>query len=175
MSKYRKNKEEEGNPQNPYFIDKFASISPRFKIGFLKFWLAGMTCFLAFMGLPSRFDYLDRIVMYCLLMILGVEYLSNSIIWWMNNDKSNTLKYLPHTFKRRSALSILMTTVYVIIMVVFTHYFLHFWVLLGIPTIGDLISESTVDPFSFAFVYLLFDFIWVKSRLLLLRLKKKKD
>lgn len=93
-------------------------------------------------------------------MVLGNEYIVNPIIYWMKTAKSDTSKYLPHTIKRKTFLSFLMTAIYVVAGVVFTHFAVELWVTAGLPTIGDIISEATVDPFSFALVFLLFDFLW---------------
>lgn len=152
------------NRQNPYFVDKFASIPARTKIGFLKFWLSGASFYVTVNGLPERFDLLDRLVIMTLILILGVEYISNPIIAWMHHDQNDTKKYLPHQITRRSVFSLLATTVYVIVMVVLTVMFLDIWVAWKLPTIGDIISQSTADPFSFALVFLMFDAAWMFIR-----------
>lgn len=128
-----------------------------------------MSFYLAVMGLPTTFDYLDRMVMWTLLMILGTEYIVNPIIYWMKNDKCDTYVFLPHTLKRKTFLSFLLTLAYVVSGVFFTHYVIELWVSMSLPTIGDIISEATADPFSFALVFLLFDFLWR----LIFRLGKK--
>ncbi|MCF7933049.1 MAG: hypothetical protein K9K93_07760 [Acholeplasmataceae bacterium] len=152
------------NPQNPYFVDKFAQIPARTKITFLKFWLSGASFYVTVNGLPERFDLLDRIVLMTLILILGVEYISNPIILWMHQDQSDTKRYLPHLIKRKSIFSLLATALYVIIMVVMTMMFLDLWVSWRLPTIGDIISQSTADPFSFALIFLMFDALWLFGR-----------
>jgi hypothetical protein len=86
MSNKKKNKDSE--KLNPYFIDKLASVPAYLKIGFLKFWLAGASFLLAIYGLGARFDLLDRLVVFALVMILGVEYLTNTVILYMNKPDS---------------------------------------------------------------------------------------
>ena len=149
---------------NPYFVDKFASISPTFKIQFLKFWIVGAAFLLTVNGLPAAFDFLDRMVVFYFVLVLGYEYIVNKIIWWMNTDQNKTLRFLPHQIAPIKGRSILLTAVYLLVIVLLSYFFLESWVSFGMPTIGDLISESTTDPFSFSLVFLLFDYIWMKIR-----------
>ena len=94
MSNKKKNKDSE--KLNPYLIDKLASVPAYLKIGFLKFWLAGASFLLAIYGLGARFDLLDRLVVFALVMILGVEYLTNTVILYMNKPESPTKFFFPH-------------------------------------------------------------------------------
>jgi hypothetical protein len=162
MSKKKKTNNNRTN--NPYFVDKLASIPPHVKIGFLKFWLAGASFFLTFNGLPYAFDFLDRAVMLFLVLILGIEYISNMIIIWMHTDQIDTKKYLPHEVDRKSFLSFIATAGYLAIMILAIHFTLELWVSIGLPTIGDIMSEQTADPFSFALLFLLYDYIWYTTR-----------
>jgi len=43
----------------------------------------------------------------------------------------------------------------------------------GLPTIGDLISESTADPITFSLLFLALDTLWVASRNAMKHLRKK--
>jgi len=171
MSK-KKNKKD--SLQNPYFVDKLASIPAHVKIGFLKFWLAGASFYITVNGLPRVFDYLDRLVVLTLVLILGVEYISNTIIYWMHTDHIDTKKYLPHEINRKSIKSIGMTAVYVIVMMILFHMTLTLYVGLGLPTIGDILSESTADPFTFGFIFLGFDYLWILARRNLNERRRKK-
>ncbi len=149
---------------NPYAIDRFATISPKLKIGFLKFWIVGASFFLSIFGLPQKYDFLDRMVVFWLLLVLMFEYIGFTIINWMHNDEVNTKKYLPHEINRKSILSILATGLYIFIMLILVHYFVDTWVYYGIPTFGTIMSETSIDPITYALVFLLFDFIWLKVR-----------
>lgn len=157
-------KKKNNTQPNPYHVDKFATIPAWLKIEFLKFWLAGASFYLMFFGLPQPFDYLDRLVMMILLLTIAVEYLLQLIIVWMNTDKQPTSFYLIHEIKRKSVLSLLATFSYVIIIVGLFHLALNLWLTLGLRTIGDLISESTLDPFSFAIFYMVIDTAWMYIR-----------
>jgi hypothetical protein len=170
-----KKQSDDNRKQNPYFVDKFASVSPKLKIGFLKFWIAGMTFYVAVLGLPERFDFLDRMVMWGLLFVLGTEYITIPIISWMHNDSRNTIKYLPHEVKRKSILSLLASFLYVGVMVALTNLIIALWIKIELPTIGDLISEASIDPFSFALLYLLLDSFWWRIRNLIKNMVKRKD
>ena len=163
MSK-KSNKHKEDKKPNPYLVDKFAGIPAHLKIGFLKFWLYGAAFYLTVNALSHRFDLLDRLVVMYLLLVLGIEYISNPIISWMHTDQLDANWYLPHEVPRKSILSLLATAVYAAAIVFLTIVFLDFWVSLRLPTIGDLISESTADPFSFAIIFLLFDYLWINFR-----------
>lgn len=172
MSKKKKIKEP---TQNPYFVDKLASIPAHVKIGFLKFWLAGASFYLTVNGLPQVFDYLDRLVVLTLVLILGIEYISNTMIYWMHTDSIDTKKYLPHEINRKSAKSIGMTALYVIVMMVLFHMTLTLYVGLGMPTIGDILSESTADPFTFGFIFLGYDYLWMLARRNIKQRRKEKN
>ncbi len=149
---------------NPYLVDKLAKIPAWVKCGFMKFWFAGAAFYFCVFGLPATFDYLDKMVFIVLVMTLGVEYLVIPVIRWMKTDDIDTTKHLPHEVRRRSILSLLATGLYVLVIVFMIDRTLALWSGLGLPTIGDLISESPADPFSFGFLFLLFDFIWMQIR-----------
>ncbi len=166
MSKSKKNKQEE-QKLNPYSIDKLSKIPAYLKIGFLKFWLAGACFLLTFYGLGAVFAFWDRVVIFALLLILGVEYVSNTLIIWMNKPESSTLKYLPHEVNRKSFLSFLATALYVMVMLVLINYAMELWAWIGIATIGELLSEATIDPISFGLLFVLFDYIWITIRKLI--------
>lgn len=161
---------------NPYAIDKLAKIPAYLKVGFLKFWLAGACFLLAFYGLPASFAFLDRVVVFGLLLILGVEFITNTLIRWMNKPESDTFKYLPHEINRKSVLSFLGTGLYVAVILVLIHFTLVLWNLLGLVTVGELLSEASIDPISFGLLFLLFDTIWVAIRKQIKKwLKKRRD
>jgi hypothetical protein len=160
--------------QNPYLIDQLAKIPNWLKIGFLKFWSVGMAFYLTFFGLPARFDYLDRMVVFVLILILAYEYLVIPVIRFMNTLEKPTYFYLPHTIKRKSVLSFLGTAVYIVALIVLIHYTVVIWVGWGFPTIGDLLTESPADPFTFALLFLWYDSFWMGIRKVIDRCRKKK-
>lgn len=164
MSKKSTNKPNNQQP-NPYLIDKLAKIPASVKIGFLKFWLAGASFYMTVLALPQAFDWLDRLVMLTLLLTLGVEYVSNTLIIWMNHDKQPTLRFLPHEINRKSIKSLGATLLYSSIIVILFHFALILWVdVLSMPTIGIIISESMLDPFSFGIFFYIFDRLWLFIR-----------
>jgi hypothetical protein len=155
------------NRPDPYQIDKLSKVPAGIKIGLLQFWLAGAAFMLTVLGLSAAFDWLDRLVMLTLILTLATEYGSNAIISWMRTDKIDTGKYLPHEFPRKSVTSLLFTGLYVLVIVVSFHFLLEAWVMLGLPSIGDVISESTADPISFGIWFLVVNFVWLRVRTLL--------
>jgi hypothetical protein len=166
MSKKKmSNNQKNQAPQNPYLIDKLAKIPASVKIGFLKFWLAGASFYMTVLALPQAFDWLDRLVALALLFALGIEYVSQTIIMWMNNDKQPTLYYLAHEVNRKSIKSLGATLLYAFIVVIMFHYALLLWVdVLMMPTIGEFISQSVLDPFSFGIFFYLIDRLWIFIR-----------
>lgn len=164
MSKKSTNNKHNQQP-NPYLIDKLAKIPASVKIGFLKFWLAGASFYMTVLALPQAFDWLDRLVMLALLLSLGIEYISNTLIIWMNNDRQLTLRYLPHEINRKSIKSLGATLLYAMIIVILFHFALILWVdVLAMPTIGIIISESMLDPFSFGIFFYIIDRMWLFMR-----------
>lgn len=168
MSNKKRNKD--SKKLNPYLIDKLASVPAYIKIGFLKFWLAGASFLFAIYGLGARFDLLDRLVVFGLVMILGVEYLTNTVILYMDKPDSPTKFYLPHEINRKSFLSFFATAIYVVIMLLCIHFFLELWTSLGLITLGEVLSESSIDPISFGILFVVFDSIWIYIRKLLKKL-----
>jgi phosphatidylglycerophosphate synthase len=150
---------ESGRP-DPYQIDKLAKIPGGVKIGILQFWLAGASFLLTVLGLPQAFDWLDRLVMLWLVLTIAVEFGQNAIVSWMDRPGFDAKRYLTHEINRKSALSIVATAVYALVVVLGFHGLMTLWVGLNLPTIGDLISESTADPISFGLWYLLIATIW---------------
>ncbi len=164
MSKKKMNNQKQSN-QNPYLVDKLAKIPASVKIGFLKFWLAGAVFYMTVLGLPLSFAWLDRLVVLILVLTLGVEYVSNKIIIWMDHSKQHTLNYLPHHVDRQSIKSLLATFGYVSLLVIGYHFVLILWVdILLLPTIGIIISESMLDPFSFGIYFYVVDRFWLFIR-----------
>lgn len=174
MSKL-KNKPESGF--NPYAIDKLAKIKPGIKIGFMKFWFSGAAFFVTFTALSvDTYDILDRFVLLVLILTLAVEFISNKVIIWMNNDKQPTLHYLPFHFKRSSILSLLASLVYVILMVIAIYYFVELIMLIGIPSVGMLMfgfDNQGIDPITFGIVYWFIDYLWITIKELILKKYKK--
>lgn len=166
MSKLKTSKDHDGF--NPYGIDKLANIKPGVKIGFMKFWFSGAAFFVTFTALSvNTYDVLDRFVLLILILTLAVEYISNKVIVWMNNDKTHTLKYLPFFIKRSSILSLLASLGFVIVMVVTSVLFVEFWMWIRLPSVGMLMfgfDNKGIDPISFGLVYWLMDFIWISIR-----------
>ena len=158
----KKSTNNQNQQPNPYLIDKLAKVPASVKIGFLKFWLAGASFYMTVLALPQAFDWLDRLVILALLLTLGVEYISNTLIIWMDHDKIPTKHYLPHHVDRKSIKSLFATMLYASIIVTLFHFALIFWVdFLGMPTIGIIISESILDPFSFGIFFYIIDRIWL--------------
>ncbi|MDY0209974.1 MAG: hypothetical protein RBQ91_01025 [Acholeplasma sp.] len=176
MSKL-KNNPDKNNGYNPYGIDKLSNVKPSVKIGFMKFWLSGAVFFLSFTALSaSAYDVFDRMVFLFLLLGLGIEYIMNKVIIWMNNDNQPTLKYLPFHLKRTSIFSLLASMGYAAIMIL-SSYFLIEWIMsIGIPSVGMIMfgfDYKAVDPISFGLIYWLMDFIWISTKnYLLIKFKK---
>lgn len=165
MSKKKKSNQKQQQNQNPYLIDKLAKIPASVKIGLLKFWLAGAAFYMTVLGLPQSFDWLDRLVILTLLLTLGIEYVSHTLIIWMNHDRQPTLNYLAHEVNRKSIASLGASFVYAAYIVIMFHFALILWVdILRLPTIGLLISESILDPFSFGLFFYGVDRVWMVIR-----------
>ena len=158
----------------PYFIDKFSTIKSSTKIGFLKFWVAGVSYFLAFMTTESalRSDIFDQLFIMFLIMGLLTEYVTNKIIYHMDRPDDLTLHFLP--FKgnkdRNKIVSLLLTMLYAGIMIG-EALILHVIVVevfgfLGIPVLAELLLgvENGMDPISFGLYILLLDMIWYKGK-----------
>ncbi len=76
---------------DPYKVDKLSAIPPWLKILALKYWAAGVTCYLVFMGLNLFFaDFLDRAAAFCIVFALINDWIVNTIIRMMSSPKSNT-------------------------------------------------------------------------------------
>ena len=164
----KNNKKPDKNQFNPYSIDKLNNIKPGVKVGFLKFWVAGAAFFLTF----TAFSYstIDLLVALFLIMTLGVEYIVNKVIVWMDNDKMPTLFYLPHHVERKSILSLLATSGYLVVMIASSYFAIEGLMSIGIPSIGMLMfgfDNIGIDPITFGLVYWLMDAIWlqVKNRI----------
>ena len=161
--------------QNPYSIDKLANIKPWIKVYFIKFWIFGAAFLLAMMSLPQTFDFLDRLVILILLITLASEYISNIAIRFMHRDEAPTLKYLTHPFNSKQWYSIFVTLLYSIVLTLLTHFSIDLYVKIGGLTIGDLISESTADPITFALIFILFDVMYIYSIQWIIKLKRGKN
>ena len=175
MSKLKNKNEHEGF--NPYAIDKLANVKPGVKIGFMKFWFSGAAFFVTFTALSiNAYDILDRFVLLVLILTIAVEFISNKVIIWMNNDKQPTLKYLPFHLKRSSIWSLIASLVYVIILVIVIYYFIELMMLIGVPSVGMLMfgfENKGIDPITFGLVYWFMDWIWITvKQFILIKIKK---
>ena len=174
MSKLKKNNHD---GFNPYAIDKLSNIKPGVKIGFMKFWFSGAAFFITFTALAvDSYDILDRFVLLVLILTLAVEFISNKVIVWMNNDKQPTLRYLPFYIKRSSILSLIASLIYVILMVIAIYYFIELFMMIGIPSVGMLMfgfDNTGIDPITFGIVYWLIDLLWITLKEVILNKLKK--
>lgn len=153
---------DDGTEIDPYSIDKLSKIPNWIKIVFVKFWVVGAAFLFVMMGLsPEIFDILDKLVLLILITTLGVEYISNTLIIFIDKPERRALHHLSHEFKRKSFYSLFITLFYSAIMILLTHFTLDFLVRLGMPTIGDFISQSTADPITFAIIFLIYDTIYI--------------
>lgn len=162
---------------NPYAIDKLAHIRPGIKIGFMKFWFSGAAFFVTFTALAvDTYDILDRFILLVLILTMAVEFISNKVIVWMNNDKTPTLHYLPFTVKRSSILSLLASFLYVTVLVIAIYYTVELLLTVGIPSIGMLMfgfDNSGIDPITFGLLYFAIDWVWITVKAFVIRKMKK--
>lgn len=170
MSKLKTDPKKKPNEFNPYQIDKLNKIKPGVKIGFLKFWISGAAFFLTFTAFQS--DILDLLVALLLILTLGVEYITNKVIVWMDHDRGHTLQYLPHHVKRKSVLSLLATLGYVLLMILLSYVFIEGMMSLGMPSIGMIMfgfENTGIDPITFGLVFWLMDYLWllIKNHLII--------
>lgn len=174
MSKSKIKKDEEKRVGNPYQVDKFSTIKASTKIRILKFWIAGVSYFLAFMTteLANRSDMLDQFVAMLLILTLLTEYVGNKVIYYMNRPDQETLHYLPYSanLDRKSILSLVYTFIYSLVMVVVI-FFLHqgiLWILnsLGIWSLSYILhgNQNGMDPISMGIYYLVLDYLYRKIR-----------
>lgn len=185
MLNLKTNKNKNENVGNPYAIDKFSTIKSSTKINFLKFWVAGVSYFLAFMTveLASRSDLLDQFFAMVIILTLLTEYVSNKVIVYMHRNEKPTLQYLPYSqnLSRNSILSLVYTMIYSIGMIVVV-YFLHQGVLiilnhLGIWSLSYILhgNQNGMDPISMGIYYLILDAIYRKIRAFVQKKINKKD
>lgn len=169
-----KNKKDTNKKTNPYFIDKFSRIKSSTKIRFLKFWVAGVSYFLAFMTTEAalRSDIYDQLLIMFLIMGLLTEYVTNKIIYHMDRPDQLTLYHLPFKAnkERHKILSLLLTLLYVAIMIAGA-LGLHVLVVevfgyIGIPVLGELLLgvKNGMDPITFGLYVVLLDLIWIQGR-----------
>ncbi|CCV64096.1 hypothetical protein BN85405190 [Alteracholeplasma palmae J233] len=175
------NKNDDQQTPNPYGIDKFSNIKPGIKIGFLKFWLAGASYLLSYMTpqLLSQDGSTELLALFIIMSLL-TEYLVNSVIVWMNNDKQPTYKYLPLGYiNRKSIWSLFASMLYVIVTLAITFFeaFLlnSLFSALKIPTLAGLLvgDSNSMEPITFGLLFVLADYIWLVAKRLILKIKKK--
>lgn len=168
------NKAEEKRVGTPYFIDKFSTIKAVHKIGFLKFWVAGVSYFLAFMTLEAaaRSDILDQLFIIFILMGLLTEYVTNKVIMHMHRPDQDTHQYLPFkgNLERNKLKSLVLSFLYVAIMIgeaIILHVIIiELLNLIGFPSLGWLLQgeQNSMDPISFGLYVWFLDLIWYKGR-----------
>lgn len=169
-----KNKNNNNRIGKPYFIDKFSTIKASKKIGFLKFWVAGVSYFLAFMTTESalRSDIFDQVFIMFIVFGLLTEYVTNKMIYHMDRPDQLTLHYLPFKANqdRNKLVSLLLTFLYAAIMIG-EALILHVIVVevfgfLRLPVLGELLLgvKNGMDPITFGLYVLLLDMIWYKGK-----------
>ena len=171
-NKLKTNKDQNQRP-NPYLIDKLAKVPNWIKIDLLKFWIVGAAFYYCINGLSFILNVLDSILVFYLIMVLAIEYISNTIILWMHTEERPTKWFLPHEINRKSVLSLLGTALYCLIVGGIVLFLLDTWVGWGLPTFGTLMSGAVGDPITFSLLFLLFDFGWISIRKALKKAIKK--
>lgn len=170
----KKSKIEENRRPDPYAVDKLAGIPAWIKIGLLKFWVYGAVYYFIVFTLGGSLHFLDLWAVQLGVMILAIEYIGNTLIVWMHTDGKPTKPYLPHEINRKSIWSLLATALYATLLFTVVQLILLLWVdVWGLPTIGNLISESTADPITFSLLFLGLDTLWILSRNALKKIRKK--
>lgn len=173
MSNKLKTNNESNQRPNPYLIDKLAKVPNWIKIDFLKFWVVGASFYFTINGLSLIMPILDAMLVFFLVLILAIEYISNTIILWMHTEERPTKWYLPHEINRRSVLSLLGTALYCSIIGGLVLWILDVWVGWGFPTFGTIMSGAEGDPITFALLFLGIDFLWITIRKALKKASKK--
>lgn len=182
MLKLKNNKNIDPNQTpNPYSIDKLSKMKPGVKIGFLKYWVIGASFLLSHMTPPfaSQDGSTEKVAM-VLIATLMMEFMANNIIIWMHNDKTPTYDYLPFGFIERKSIKSLFSTMLYVIIIVTATFFLNYGInilseAIRIPTIAGLFTgySDSVEPFSFALYFLIIDFIWFRTKKLIIKLKNR--
>jgi hypothetical protein len=181
-SKTKRELEQEKRNTQPYAIDKFATIKPIWKILFLRFWVAGVSYFLAFQTIELvREDNLDQYVALFILLLLLTEFVTNKLILFMHREDQPTVQYLPFgVINRKSAWSLFSTALYVGVLftvIIFVHIgIVELFTALGIPTLTFLLTgeQKGLDAISYGLYFLAFEFIWFGIKQLILHYINKK-
>lgn len=154
--------------KDPYKVDLLARINPKFKIGFMKFWVAGACYLLSFMTSEtvSNDSSTEFLILLILLTLLN-EYFVSKIIIWMNREDRPLLKYLPfENSNRKSVKNLFLTMLYSLVMIILTIFIfylikvifksIHFKTL-SYFMLGE---DYVLEPITFGLIYLLSDYIW---------------
>ncbi|MDR2822398.1 MAG: hypothetical protein LBV58_02465 [Acholeplasmatales bacterium] len=155
---------------NAYHVDGLAKLPLWFKCQFIKFWVGSASFFLTFMTVDL--DFLDQLVVLLLIFTLATEFVSNLVIRQMALSNKDANYYLPHFIRSKSVFSMFATLLFCGIIEAISVLILSKWVSLGLPTLGNILGETELDPFSFGFIYLLLDYIYRRVRLLFYKEKE---
>lgn len=162
MSKKESNK----NNFDPYKVDKLARFPMILKVLLLKFWGAGATGYLVFLGLQFR-DLLDSIAGYALIFGIILEWVINRIIKMMETPNSPTDKYCLVTGV--SFISFILNILYAFAMAALISF-----VFYGSLYIFDIqLDTNYIVPLVYGVLFVLFDCGALQVKRLVIFIKNK--
>lgn len=161
---------------DPYKIDRLSAVPTWIKACVIKWWFAGLVCYLIMWGLAIR-DGLDRVVLCGLALGLIVDILVNPLFKYMESDRREYDNYMMFPFPFKAFWTFFTNLIYYVFVMCFVTLLYG-----GINELINLIFSTNqhvyvgVEPLLFGVLAVLVDmaFIGIKDLIVYLVKKSKK-
>ena len=110
---------------NPYSVDKFSRIPTPIKALFIKWWFAGLVCYLILMGLGTigtTMDTLDLLVISGVVLGILVDCMVNPILRMVQSDRKEMHAYMMFPFPFKAYWTFLTNAIYYVGVMVVVNY-----------------------------------------------------
>lgn len=159
---------------DPYAISYFHKIPYGIKAIVLKYWFFGALYFFVGIGLGQFIQGLDFIVVASLILGLIYDFLINKILTLMDTDLKESKRYT--MFISKKMYSVFINIAYSLALMFATYYAIE-----GIGLLIDAIFNSSQniifgqEPFSFALIAIIIDYLFITIKNLIVKLIKKEN
>lgn len=162
---------------DPYSVDKLSRIPTPIKAVFIKWWFAGLVCYLIDMGLGTNMATLDLLVISGAVLGLVVDCMVNPILRLIQSDRMEMHNYMMFPFPFKAYWTFITNILYYIVVMIVVNYIYH-----GINLLILQINPNgffALEPLLFGIFCVIADmaFIGIKDLIVYLvkRRKRKKE
>lgn len=156
---------------DPYSVDKLSRIPTPIKAIFIKWWFAGLVCYLIDMGLGTNMATLDLLVISGAVLGLIVDCMVNPILRLVQSDRNEMHNYMMFPFPFKAYWTFITNIIYYILVMIVVNYIYHginLLILLATPN-----GFFALEPLLFGVFCVIADMVFIGIKDLIVYLVKR--